>query len=268
MPDVNPYAYTEEPDFVFSRQQGSQTGEPALPLNMSLVHKTGVFSSRLCEMSVTEDQIEISGMHLEESVTIQRLTARDRVKLRLLDMKIRDDNGRKHRMKYPKADPEKYLTLARLETWLNPDLTDDPEAARRQVDNRLKKWTCSMVCNSLIALLVLQVMGLVLVVSFMRLTNNPGGETEEAMIIMSLLLGGFAVSHFIVLALLRFGRMRVLWIVIIFYSLFFLSSLLSLTSLNIIGVFGALICGAIIYYSVKAMSDYKRLSPRIGGIME
>lgn len=266
MSDVNPYAYTEEPDFVFPKQHGSRTGEPALPLNMSLVHKTGVFSSRLCQMSVTEDQIEISGMHLEEPVTIQRHTARDQVKLRLLDMKIRDDNGRKHRMKYPKTDPEKYLTLARLEAWLDPDLTDDPETAQQCVDNRLKKWTCCMVTNWITCLLVLQILALIIVVigcvvAVMSVKNGDDGETMIFMIVVLGWVGFLVASNITFLVLLRFGQMWALYLVIMLYSLF---CLVSLIGFNPVGI---LIGGAMIYQSVKARSDYIRLSPQVGGYL-
>ena len=269
MPDVNPYAYTEEPDFVFSRQQGSQTGEPALPLNMSLVHKTGVFSSCPCQMSVTEDQIEISGMHLEEPVTIRRLTARDQVKLRLLDMKIRDDNGRKYRMKYPKTDPEKYLTLARLETWLNPDMTDNPEAARQRVDNRLKKWTCSMVSNWITGLLALQIIGTIaLAIVWVVFVSGDESEVDEVPVriaSLALIVGVvvlLVVPNITFLLLLRSGQMWVLYFIILFYALFGLLGLLVFRLIEI------MIGATLIYYSVKAVSDYKRLSPQIGGIME
>ena len=267
MSDVNPYAYTEEPDFVFSGQLGSRTGEPALPLNMSLFHKAGVFSSRSCQMSVTEDRIEISGMHLHEPVTVQRLTARDQVKLRLLDMKIRDDNGRKYRMKYPKSDPEKYLTLARLETWLDPDLTDDPETSMQRVDNRLKKWTCCMVVNWITGLLVLQILLLIIiaVASVVIATNREtDADTAEAMIIMvvTLVWVGFLVaSNITLLVLLRYGRMWALYLVTMLYSLFCLVALINISPV------GILIAGAMIYHSVKARSDYKRLSLQVGGMM-
>ena len=267
MSDVNPYAYTEEPDFVFPKQRGSQTGEPALPLNMSLIHKTGVFSSRLCQMSVTEDQIEISGMHLEEPVTIQRHIAREQVKLRLLDMIIRDDNGRKYRMKYPKTDPEKYLTLARLEAWLDPDLSDDPETAQQRVDNRLKKWTCSIVNNWISCLLVLQGIALFFITIacvVIATSHQRRDDSAEAMIFMVVVLGwiGFLVASNITFpVLLRFGQMWALYFVMMLYSLFCLVALVNISPV------GILIGAAVVYQAVKARSDYKRLSLQVGGIM-
>ena len=221
-------------------------------------------------MSVTEDQMEISGMHLEEPVTVQRITAREQVKLRLLDMKIRGDDGRRYRLRYSKADPEKNLTLARLEAWLDPDFTDDPETANQFVDRRLKKWSCRMVTHWIAGLLVLQVIGLIsvaiaCVISMSNLQNDLPGEWEEGMIIAFVALGFVALlvgGNITFLVLLRFGQMWTLYFVMMFYSLF---CLLSLVNVNPVGI---LIGGLLIYYSVKAKGDYKRLSPQIGGIVE
>ena len=63
------------------------------------------------------------------------------------------------------------------------------------------------------------------------------------------------------LVLLRFGQMWTLYLVIMAFSLFCLTSIIGMSPI------GALICGAIIYYSVKALGDYKRLSPQVGGVM-
>lgn len=266
MSDFNPYAYTEESEIVIPRSPGSQTGEPALPLEMTVFLKTGFLSSTPCQLSVTEEQMEFSAMRLQEPVTVQRLTARGQVKLRLLDMKIRGDNGRKYRMKYPKADPEKHLTLARLETWLNPDLADDPDAAQQRVDNRLKKWVCSMVTHYISFLLALQVIALILlsVVWVVALAvDRPNWDAEDT--VMSAIKLGFVVmlvaSNATILILLRFGQMWVLYFAIMLYSLFCLIALVNLS------ILAAVLGGAVIYYSVKAMGDYKRLSPQIDGIM-
>ena len=69
------------------------------------------------------------------------------------------------------------------------------------------------------------------------------------------------VSNITFLILIRLGRMWVLYLVIMLYSLF---CLVALVGTNIIGI---LIGAAVIYYSTKAMSDYKRLSPQVGGMM-
>jgi len=266
MSNVNPYAYTEEPDFVFSKQHAGRAGEPALPLNMPLFHQTSVFLARPCQMAVTEDQIEISGMHLDEPVTVQRLAARDQVKLRLLGMKIRDDNGRKYRLKYLKSDPEKYLTLARLEAWLDPDLTDDPEAAQQRVDHRLKIWTCCMVTNWMTGLLVIQgfvLMAAITIVAALAFDNGRDWiyENMAYTIVMLCFVALVTAPNVVFLILIQFGRIGILSFVIGFYSFFGLIALITFSPI------AALIAGLLIYYSVKARSDYKRLSLQVGGIM-
>ena len=90
-------------------------------------------------------------------------------------------------MKYPKTDPNKNLMLARLETWLDPDIADDPDAAQQRVDNRLKKWVCSMVTHYISFLLALQVIAMILmtigvVITVADLANDPGGKKKEGLI--------------------------------------------------------------------------------------
>ena len=247
MSDFNPYAYTEESEIVFPRSSGDQTGEPALPLAMTVFLKTGFLSSTPCQLSVTEDQMEFSAMRLQEPVTVQRLTAREQVKLRLLDMKIRGDNGRKYRMKYPKADPDKNLKLARLETWLAPDLADDPDATLRRVDNRLKKWACSMVTHYISFLLALQVIGLILItIGFVAALAHERQNMEFEDTAMMTFVLGFVVllvaSNATILILLRFGQMWALYFATMLYSLFCLLALISLS------IIAALLGGLVVYY--------------------
>ena len=59
----------------------------------------------------------------------------------------------------------------------------------------------------------------------------------------------------------RFGRMWALYLVIMLYSLF---CLVALANFSIIGI---IIGASVIYYSNKAMNDYKRLSHQVGGMM-
>jgi hypothetical protein len=218
-------------------------------------------------MSVTEDQMEISGMHLEEPVTVQRMTARGQIKLQLLDMKIRADDGRRYRMKYPKNDPQKCLVLARLEAWLDPDFPNDPDVAQQRVDKCLKKWACRMVTHYISFLLALQIIGLTFIVIGLVVTLQQGEENvspfeETALMIVGLGLVTLMVgANATFLILIRLGQMWILYFVILFYSLICPIGLVSLSPIAIA------IGGLVIYYSIKAMSDYKRLSPEIGGII-
>jgi len=272
MPDFNPYAYTEESEIVFPQNRDGQTSEPLLPLTMELFQRTGLFSSRPCQLLVTDNQLEISGMHLQDPITVQRYGAYRQIKLRLLDMKIRGDDGRKCRLRYPKADPEKNLTLARLETWLNPHATDDPETANRKVDRCLKKWACKMVTHYISFLLVLQVIGLILItigaiVSYENYSRVfPDHDDEVGPLLFSVILVGsvalMVLCNAAFLIFIRLGKIGILYFVIVLYSLFCLSALMTLSFIAV--AFG----GLVVYYSVKANIDYRRLRHQIGGIIE
>lgn len=250
--EKNPYASPEEPKAVFDYHRSSGSREPALPLHMTLWHKTGLFWSQPCEMSVWEDRMTISGKHLDASITIPRDVAHDQVTPRLLDMIIRKDSGRKFRMGYPKGDPDRNLTLARLETWMDWLVADDPEAAEKRVVENLKKWACSMVLHYISWILVLLMIfwGIFFIACMVWDNGN----------VMTPLLGVLGLPVFINVVFwifLRGGGMWILYVIILFYSLLFLTGLASRNPIII------LFSGAVVYHSGRALSGFAYCRPMV-----
>ena len=247
MPDVNPYAENpyaspEEPKAVFPH--GGRAGESGFLLTMPLLHG---FFSRPCELSVTEDRMEISAAHLEEPVTIFRETAQRQVKLRLRDMVVRGNDGRKYHLVYRRDDRDKLLTLARLEAWMNPHLTE--------IDC-LKKWTSAVVQMLLITLLALPP-GMMLMLCIFFLAGQTNWETFAGIMVF---LGWFSLlmAPNAIFLLLRFRKMWAHYLVIAMYS--FICLIVILVSEKFIGIF---FFGLIVYQSVKALRDYSCLCTRI-----
>ena len=256
MPETNPFAYTEESPLPRSFSQGNQ--EPHLPITLWLKHKTGVFSSKPCKMTVTENQVEINGEHLAGPIVIERNKANHGIKLRLLDMIVRDEYGRKFRMIYSKDDSDRFLALARLEAWLYPE---DAEGEYDYVLKRLKHWTCALVKNWLLCLSVLQFLALIYFVIMFAVNPPDGAPAERVFIILFLLIwiGFLIATNLLWLTLLRSGRMGALYGVIGVYSLF---CLMALATINVLGfIFGVVM----IIMSFKASKDFNRLQNHIGG---
>lgn len=250
MSEVNPYEYLEETlDIPYASISGS---EPQVPIQMSVTHKTGFFSSRLAEILVTEEHLEVISPGLDEPILIPRDSVKGRIKLRLLDMILIDDAGKKHRLIYPKKDPEKYLKLARLEAWFNIESPDPPEV---QVLNGLKKWTPCMVKNWLAGLLVLQGIAMfsILIFFFMDTHREPVKVNADMAVFWGIVIL-ILTCNLVPLILLYCRQIWVLNFVLVFYVLFLL---LSLLGANLIGI---IVACAMIYYTSAAKKDYAKLS--------
>jgi len=234
--------------------------EPALPLTMSLL----LCKIHPCLMTVTEDRLEISGVL---TFSIQRHVARERVKLGIFGMSIRDDKGYKYKTSYPKVDPDVALKLTRFEAWLNPALANNPVTSQQRMHHSLKKWACGKVIYWIFAVMGLAVVSMLINGTRFATTFAPSMrnlDVEE----LRFIYGGVILAGILLIAinavfviLLRYSQMWTLYILLMFYVLFCFLGLLSLP----VGALGTLFGAFVIYHSVKALRDYNRLRVQIGG---
>ena len=257
MSDTNPFAYTEESPL--PRDYSSQHQGQHAQFSIYLKHKTGTFSSRPCVMRVTENQAEILGEHLPDPILIDKDEATKQIKLRLLDMIVRNEEGRKYRMIYSKSDTDRALSLARLDAWLRPELTQTPEETYQYLLKRLTHWTCGLVKNWLLCLSVLQFLVLVFLV-VLYIVSPPVNAPEGMNLILIFVLAWVVfliATNLLWLTLLRFGKVGALYGVIGVYMLF---CLVALVEMNIVGI---VIGAALVSMAFRANSDFRRLKPQI-----
>jgi len=158
----NPYSYHESQGRDYSGLglnvnelgEAVSASEPRTPIHLLLKHKTGVFSSRRCEMTVLQDRLIVEGAHLEEPVVVERDQAVIQFKMTRLILHA-PGQGR-YKFTYIKG-PGKELKFARLETWADPrSLDSDPQTNRLHVEQELKKHCSWVTWSNLVFITVLQ----------------------------------------------------------------------------------------------------------------
>ncbi|MCL2349374.1 MAG: hypothetical protein FWC50_14075 [Planctomycetaceae bacterium] len=238
MNQENPYAYYESQGKDYSGigpvvnelGEAVSASEPRTPVHLSLKHKTGVFSSKRCEMTVLHDRLIVEGAHLEEPVVVERNHAV--IKFKMTRLILNAPGQGKYKFAYIK-DLEKELKFARLETWADPrSLGSDPQANYHHVEQELKKHCSWVTWSNVVFISVLQCLGFVIMLLFLvPLLLNPANLQAEmadmdrspAFVIGAIVIGIFFMAFVIGInilsaVLLAYRQTWALVLVIVYYA--------------------------------------------------